>query len=84
MKKLEHLQKTLGDMRANLKASETLTESERQFMTQVHDILQELLDGVAVDVQELHHELVKVKNENEALKAWFDDHEIEATLHRIN
>lgn len=77
MKKLETLRANLKQMNANLNASETLTDQERHFMEGVHSIMKEMLDGVAEDIATMQGEIIRLRNENEALKGFLDDVDIE-------
>jgi hypothetical protein len=77
MKKLETLRANLKEMNANLKQSETLTVDEREFMEVVHGIMKDMLDGVAEDILTMQSEIIRLRNENEALKGFLDDVDIE-------
>ena len=74
--------KELERMRAQMMAAKTLSDSERAFLNAIFDTL----EGVATtldNVEDMKAELIRLRIENEQLKAFFDDCG-EITINRVH
>lgn len=64
--------KELDRMRAAMMEAKTLSDNERAFLTAIFDTL-EAIAGTLDSVEDLKAEIIRLRLENEQLKAFFDE-----------